>query len=347
MTHKFIFYTNNIKMAQDATVSFRQAGREVSGKVYKGSIVDAFNRLTQPSIPAKSEQVLTQVNKKGGFGASADRFMSKSYFGPGPGQYVAAEQELNPSMSKKGFGGLINRAPRFKKFQYNTAVPGPGSYENKLRDIKTVSSVFIEGRSKSLVTKYDPPAPGQYNPKTPEGKRMGMTSTFKSKTKRLEPTNPSDAPPPWQYNVEGTMIRSSSAQNTAAFKMPVQARRYQINLYDPHSDIITDDMPGPGEYSAETGMSNIKPSPMFIVGEVDRFGKPLRPRKKNDFMPGPGTYSMAKSDEKLPVSGAVFMSESERAWFSTEKKPPGPAFYKPAPVPKKKSFHLNSNKMWV
>ncbi len=52
---------------------------------------------------------------------------------------------------------------------------------------------------------------------------------------------------------------------------------------------------------------------MFIVGEVDRFGNALRPRKKNDFTPGPGTYTEQKIDEKIPVSGAVFMSESERA----------------------------------
>ena len=41
------------------------------------------------------------------------------------------------------------------------------------------------------------------------------------------------------------------------------------------------------------------------------------------------------------------MSETERAWMGNEKKPPGPAFYKPMGVPKKKSFHLNSDKTWV
>mmetsp|Transcript_12693 Transcript_12693/g.12805 ORF Transcript_12693/g.12805 Transcript_12693/m.12805 type:complete len:111 (+) Transcript_12693:579-911(+) len=109
------------------------------------------------------------------------------------------------------------------------------------------------------------------------------------------------------------MIRSASAKNTAAFKQPVQARRYQINLYDPHSDILGDDNPGPGEYNVvNSSLSNVKPSPMFIVGEVDRFGKPIRPKKKNEVTPGPGTYTMARGDERVPVSGAVFMSESER-----------------------------------
>lgn len=334
-------------MATDTTVSFRQVGRDAPGKVFKGTIVDAFNRLTQPSIPTKSEQVLTAVNKKGGFGASADRFMAKSYYGPGPGQYKGPPLEENPSVSKKGYGGLINRAPRFRKFQYNTLVPGPGSYEAKNRAVKTVSSVFVEGRSKSLASRSDPPAPGQYDPQFPEAKTLGMTSTFKSKTKRLEPSASSDAPPPWQYNIDSSMLRSSSAKNTAAFKMPVQARRYQINLYDPHSDIVTEDMPGPGEYLVSSSQSQAKPSSMFVVGEVDRFGNPLRPKKKNDFTPGPGTYVEPHSQDKIPVSGAVFMSESERAWFTTERRPPGPAFYKPSTVPKKKSFHLNSNKMWV
>ena len=44
-------------------VSMRQAGKEILGKLYKGPITDAYNRLSQPSIPTKLEQILCGSNK--------------------------------------------------------------------------------------------------------------------------------------------------------------------------------------------------------------------------------------------------------------------------------------------
>ena len=85
---------------------------------------------------------------------------------------------------------------------------------------------------------------------------------------------------------------------------------------------------------------------MFASSEKNRFGEAVKPRV-SEYTPGPGEYSKAAVVEKAPVTGAVFMSESERKWFTTEKKPPGPAFYKPMMQPKKKSFHLKPNNIWV
>lgn len=85
---------------------------------------------------------------------------------------------------------------------------------------------------------------------------------------------------------------------------------------------------------------------MFLAKEVDRFGRPIRRRKK-EFLPGPGDYSFEKENKKSMVTGAVFSSESKRVIFNAKGKPPGPAFYTPTPVPKKKSFHFKTAKIWV
>ena len=67
---------------------------------------------------------------------------------------------------------------------------------------------------------------------------------------------------------------------------------------------------------------------MFIQAESDRFGKYGPPKDLKADQPGPGAYdAKIKEAAKLPVSGAVFMSEAERAYLKPEGKPPGPAFY--------------------
>ena len=40
------------------------------------------------------------------------------------------------------------------------------------------------------------------------------------------------------------MIRSSSQELTRAFKQPLHARRFQVNLYDPHSQVAQEPPPG-------------------------------------------------------------------------------------------------------
>lgn len=321
--------------------SFRQAGKEVYGKLYRGSVVDAYNRLTQPSIPSKSEKLLQTPSKNEGFGCSANRFSEKNVKIPGPGQYSEPTNE-NPSLSKKGYGGLTNSAPRFKKYQYVNSIPGPGSYDEQ--PLATQSFTIAMGNTKSLKKIQDFPAPGQYDPLAPSSTKQ-PTYMFKSKSKRLEAPS-KISPAPWQYSPSYTLIRNSSSALSSSFKLPVNVRRHQVNLYDPHSEIANGITPGPGDYTSETKNDANRPSSMFVITEKDRFGKSSKP-KIHDLSPGPGQYVKPTIMGKSQVSGAVFMSESERKWFNTNKKPPGPAFYKPMYQPKKKSFHLKPNNVWV
>lgn len=332
-------------------ISYRQVGLEASGKIYRGTANDAFNRFSHPSIPVQSELLLSQEQKSSeAFGTTSTRFIQKSNSAiPGPGQYYSTQITESTSFSKKGYGGLISNSSRFKRFQYSTPAPGPGSYTYDIKTVKAnhASAVFLEGRSKNLFATNDKQAPGQYNPNQISNS-PAITSTFRSKSKRLSPMRNLENPSPWQYNPNISLTRSKSVQLTSAFKQSVNAKRYQVNLYDPHSNITHEISPGPGDYDqASLRQPKSKASPMFVVSEFDRFGKTNNPRKKNSSTPGPGAYQPPSNQEKTAVSGAVFMSESERVWYGSNRKPPGPAFYKPSAVPKKKSYHLNTNKIWV
>lgn len=325
--------------------NYRQVGKEYTGKLCKGPMVDAFNRLTQSSIPTKSEQVLSAVEKKGGFGSSTDRFshQSENETVPGPGQYIEVPVSESPSISKKGYGGLISRSPRFKRFQYNTPVPGPGSYACPQLSSTSISSVFNKPLFKPI-SRPEVPAPGTYEAQNPS-KIISISSPFKSKTKRY-PETLSASPSPWQYNLDSSF--TVDQKPSPVFRMPARARRYPINLYDPHAPVPYDNTPGPADYQKDfLPPINAKPSASFIIGDADRFGQSKNQKKGNDASPGPGAYYCCITKEKAPITGAVFMSESSREVIPQPFKQPGPAFYKPAPVPKKKSFHLNSSHIWV
>lgn len=272
---------------------------------------------------------------------SASRFTSKTSRSPGPG-YYADPEALNPSLSKKGYGGLTNSAARFKKYQYVNSIPGPGSYEDQ--PIPSQGFTISNGKTKSLKKSQDLPAPGQYDPLLPSSSTQS-TSMFKSKSKRLEVPN-IISPAPWEYTPNYALTRNTSSKLSSVFKLSVNAKRQPTNLYDPHGTINENTTPGPGDYNLEMKYDLNRPSSMFVNNEQDRFGKSINPKFKKD-TPGPGQYVKPEAVHKSEIKGAVFMSESERKWFSTNRKPPGPAFYKPTYQPKKKSFHLKPENIWV
>lgn len=345
--------------------SFRQVGKEVFGKLCKGSVADACNRLTQPSVLHKFESFLKPGSKKEAFGTSANRFESKACKLPGPGAYHDLPCE-NPSLSKKGCGGLTNSAPRFKRYQYVSITPGPGSYnqnqsQNQRQNLHSSSSTSTSftiksGKSKILNKVQASPAPGQYNPII-QFSTKEVTSVFKSNSKRLE-TICKESPAPWQYSPSYSLTRSASAALTSVFKVPANAKRGQGNLYDPHGPSFKVTTPGPGEYlgSVDCAGNNqigkkdrfdaARPSFMFANNGKDRFGKNKLPKVVHS-VPAPGEYEPEYREGKAEVSAAVFLSECERGWGKMQGKPPGPAFYKPAFQMKKKSFLMKLGNKWV
>lgn len=86
----------------------------------------------------------------------------------------------------------------------------------------------------------------------------------------------------------------------------------------------------------------------FISDNHDRFG--FNADYDTQDPPGPGTYEVVRDlelKEKALVSGAVFLSESERQPFGKMKKTVAPNKYNPSKLPTKISFHFNPESKWT
>jgi hypothetical protein len=78
----------------------------------------------------------------------------------------------------------------------------------------------------------------------------------------------------------------------------------------------------------------------------------LRPQ-----VPGPGNYDGASAPlfgeraygSHLLTPASAFTSTTSRAAAKEagSSRTPGPAYYKPEPLPHKRTFHLNARKQWV
>lgn len=331
-------------------VSFRQVGRKRSGRIYIGPNSDTYSHVTAPSIPSKDDLVLERPSDaSNGFGSSQPRFSLIKQTTPAPGQYssLPASQAVSPSFSKKGYGGFVSKKKRFDLKAFVSAVPGPGSYVSISRQVDShPSSIFVLPKFQSRTAKLQLPAPGQYNPFTPK-QPSGPSAIFKSKTKRPDNACVVQGPAPWYYTPDETLIRSSSQKLTSTFKKPENNRRFKLNLYDPHAPVLDEAVPGPGYYTENSQKQEVL-SGSLSRSEIDRFGGSLKPRNSKESSPGPGSYDALPPvrREKLLVSGAVFMSESQRD-FVKATKVPGPAFYTLPTGANKKSFHLNSEQRWV
>lgn len=326
--------------------NFRQVGKEAGGRVFKGSITDAYHRTTSTSIPSKFELVLAQSNTKEAFGSAAQRFGLSREVAPGPGDYNCSEGRTSPSESKQGYGGLISKSTRFKRFQYISEVPGPGAYVQLTFSQKSKPSHMFVTNQRSSPTRNDKvPGVGHYKPKLPANSKA-VTSAFISSSKRFD--SGKAGPSPSTYSPNLGLTRANSTVLKSVFMPPTNSKRHQVNLYDPHRPVNESPIPGPGEYELASVFKSFDGQSSSIkLNESSRFGESLRSKNSSFEVPGPGTYQLLKSQVKVPVSGASFMSESDRIVFCTAKKPPGPAYYKPVVVPKNKSFHLNITRNWM
>ena len=327
--------------------SYRTTGKEATGRIYKGPVFSEERKSASTAEKASARA----------FGSQSNRFKSSETFTPGPGKYevppvpgtapslmVGPASTAKPQKEPKFFGG----SARFTSKQYKTLAPGPGSYNSHPSSSGHIlKSVFVLPKPRdSKTATLQNPAPWQYQPKVPANVRAAA-SCFKSSTQRLSGTNPVPGPSPWQYNPSFNLVRSTSAQLTSAFKLSVKEKREQMNVYDPYQKIPPETNPGPGSYEPpQLFEERPGPSPVFIQGEVDRFGHTGKTGTR--VWPEPGSYShVLEEREKVPVSGAVFMSESEREWLPGGKLHPGPAFYKAQLLPKKLSFLRNDSAKWV
>ena len=119
-------------------------------------------------------------------------------------------------------------------------------------------------------------------------------------------------------------------------------------------DDLSQPKPGPGDYAdmdAFECLKDFKPENnkgmnAFIIDNHDRFG--YNPEYPVLPVPGPGAYEYEKvSKEQALVSGAVFLSETERQPFGITKKKVAPNKYNPSKLPSRISFHFNPESNWI
>lgn len=333
-----------------------------------------------PSIPSKFDTTLhVGQRERDAFGGRTNRFAPSSNDLPGPGNYHRATTFIRSadtcgSVSKLGMGvGFVSKSKRFagqeRRHMQAALDPGPGQYDpsDKLRRPRNFSKSRTTGvfakprryRDDSRIIAKPSPGPGDYNPVAartftapPMFAGSRQASTFASKTKRDSYMKEfSVAPAPGHYTYDSSGFRSAKKRSSASGAVFRSTEPKLNNLY-PAAKL---GVPGPGSYHSKTMPRDTrvkephKPSSMFSNLKHNRWGIPFDRKTVDDSVPGPGAYITPKrTSTKVSASSHVFLSNVHRLGVKNRAqiKPPGPAFYKPAPVPQK-SFLLNAARRWV
>ena len=358
--------------------NFRQAGKQLHGKLVRGFIQDPINKTTSASIPYKFETILYKNNNPKGFGGSAQRVSRNEDLGPGPGSYDYDKnigRSESASYSKKGYGnGFVSQSHRNIYKGYINSGPGPGSYDSVDKPFK-VPHVTQEGKKSTSETTFkasqvERPGPGHYNPECSKLSNVFNSrvanSIFLSNTGRYNMATNAN-PPPGSYEIDRSLAEKKPFKHflgSANFMLPAKKKinkevedKQVVDKLLGKGEEVAKEVPGPGYYFKMDKDDEIvlfnqkiqdKNSSNFVGGNVTRFGEVIQKKVKRLEYPGPGTYvqQLTAPQEKTLVSGAVFMSETARKPFNDNKTFVGPMKYNPELLPKK-SYHLNINKQWV
>jgi hypothetical protein len=317
-----------------------------------------------PSIPTRFQTVLQPAAcATDAFGNRCSRFSQPISDVPGAGFYYSAPSAIkrgseSASLSKLGYGvGFVSKTDRFIRDAETEKPPGPGYYYRPLtlaeRDDFSAarhSAAFSGPKrarpARALCAASAPqPAPGQYDPAPPPSpryKQRAPSAAFASASGRGLQVR-SDAPAPGTYHrpVDYTAIPDAKGA-PSAFRSSTTRGAALL----PRHLLET---PGPGSYNAaaRVATAQAKISSMFAPNAQDRFATPVALLKGD--LPGPGAYDPPKP---RPISAAAAVSafkSTQRGLDAHGWKPPGPAYYNPAPtqVADKRSFLLNVTNKWV
>eukprot|EP00967_Tisochrysis_lutea_P154829 scaffold308356_cov32-Tisochrysis_lutea.AAC.1 len=179
----------------EASVSFRQVGKQSGGQLRRGHVAGAHSGGRKfASIPSKFETTLyTGAKPKEGFGSSAHRFTDVENDLPGPGTYDSANITLRDDKiySKKGLGvGFVSKDRR-KGIITPKPGPGPGNYEEKrtlTREVAARTHVSHGGASSAFkppsrrvmaFANDQQPGPGQYGSAAVPGTFEAQQAAFR------------------------------------------------------------------------------------------------------------------------------------------------------------------------
>lgn len=230
----------------------------------------------------------------------------------------------------------LGRTTCTAKFNFERKV-GPGTYEPKAKVTQNNPANMLQSKAYNdyMDTKKHVPPPGRY-----------MISRAIQKKKPYRNPGP-------HSSFVGTVL-----QHKINLKDP-QDMRKQLDMNLIGKKMITPEdlskpKPGPGDYADTDAFEfmldyrpeNNKGLKAFIQDDHDRFG--YNPDYEPLNVPGPGAYEIdLEGKETALVSGAAFLSESERQPFGVIKKTIPPNKYNPYKLPSKISFHFNPESKWI
>jgi len=357
---------------RNAGKSFRQVGLAKQGKLIPRPPHQKGIARVPPSIPSKYRAAPPAgPSESDAFGARTSRFTAAGAdLCPGPGYYVTKKTDKTSrsvSHSRKGYGvGFVSKIDRFSKNHSGLPAPGPGQYEIKVgfsddKPVQETAGAF-DSTSARFATRAEPlnetPGPGKYKMPT-KNKRNNFNARLAHGTFRSSSTRGSylitaeNVPAPGTYNVTKSVLKGINEK----VLLPSAAFRSGTRRFDSSG---TSD-PGPGAYTwASSGFDHAtagnrdgqKGTSVFSNAKCNRFGQPYRSAvDKGKGVPGPGHYTpFVKPQQRVAASSGWALSAvmRDREITGRQAQPPGPCYYKRnLSTIGKRSFHLNSTKLWV
>ncbi|CDW91055.1 UNKNOWN [Stylonychia lemnae] len=233
---------------------------------------------------------------------------------------------------------------------------------------------YVRPITVNIYFKQQYPGVGTYNPERIQGNIQACQNVFQSQadrstiTKRLNQAANEPAPNSYDHLNGFDLIERDRDAGTKPFKLPIPKKIIQVNIYDPHSapeDKKYKGAPGPGKYDIPTqflGEQEVEDKSkaffknqgkIYVENNLDRFGRPVMPRKPKDLVPGPGQYEIStprggQEDEVLTTKGGYIPIDENKIFpVPISKGLPGPAYYNPSQEPKKISFMFNAAEKWT
>mmetsp|Transcript_9251 Transcript_9251/g.13898 ORF Transcript_9251/g.13898 Transcript_9251/m.13898 type:complete len:327 (-) Transcript_9251:98-1078(-) len=260
------------------------------------------------------------------------------------------------SISQRGYTTMISRTDRFSDRQQGIReafLPGPGSYNHSIANQfvrRRVSTSFGRSRCMKSKSKKLPPSPGpgHYYPFGVEERKAwdkNFNYSFNSTGRenyRQRPVFDSQAAP-GSYEVGKSIDALHNYGNTTGRPGAVfQSKIDRLKEMEPKT--VT---PSPCKYDIEVPEEPYRNRPCSVFcSSLDRFGNSPY-EKENEVEPGPGFYE-PKIDRVKETNIAAFQSRLPRFSEDNAKaEQPGPAYYNPRTLSKKKCFHFNLDKKWT
>jgi len=306
------------------------------------------------SIPSKFETVLHEGGReRDGFWNRTHRFNYTDNELPGPGTYTAPQsaEPTSTSYSKKGYGGMISKAPRLPKQRRATAPP-PGSYNpdrcfRYLNDKKDVSKGATSGFAKPIVPDSvkqlrrkgpDGPGPGQYDP--------GAWQAAKAASKNMKSAPFMTGSERWA--VKYTIVKKGQDAEGMGDEKVEEPVDLDLSKTGAFAEILSKKIPSAAfssrtgrKFEREKGSSTVvdllKPHPSLgpsLGIQVDIKPAVVRPPEE---VPGPGSYEPHLSEQLLTLEKLRHSSMFSRTTLDRFGRPlqpkaqhivvPGPGAY--------------------